>query len=88
MSVLLDLNFIQRVVPSADIIGQVSGQVLFATDSRMIKQDELFVALQGNRVDGHDYIYDALKNGAAGVVINKKSRQFLIACLAMFVKNF
>lgn len=77
MSVLLDLNFIQRVVPSADIIGQVSGQVLFATDSRMIKHGELFVALQGNRVDGHDYISDALKNGAAGVVINKKKQAVL-----------
>ncbi|MEW6410521.1 MAG: UDP-N-acetylmuramoyl-tripeptide--D-alanyl-D-alanine ligase [Nitrospirota bacterium] len=39
-------------------------------DSRTIKSGELFIALKGNRLDGHDFIEDAAKNDAAGVIIS------------------
>ena len=39
-----------------------------STDSRSIKRGEIFFALKGDRFDGHDYIFDALKGGASGVV--------------------
>jgi len=42
----------------------------FSIDSRDIKKGSLFFALQGQR-DGHDYIPDAVKNGAKGAVISK-----------------
>lgn len=38
-------------------------------DSRSIKKDQLFIALQGVR-DGHDFIPAALQNGAAAVLCN------------------
>jgi len=41
------------------------------TDSRNILPDSLFFALKGERVDGHDFISEALKNGAIGVVARK-----------------
>ena len=37
-------------------------------DSRKVEPGMLFVALEGEHVDGHDYIEDALARGAAGVV--------------------
>ena len=37
-------------------------------DSRQVKPGMLFVALKGEKSDGHDYIPQALENGAAGVV--------------------
>lgn len=40
-------------------------------DSRSIKPGELFVALRGSRVDGHDYIDQAIRNGAAGIVTER-----------------
>jgi len=37
-------------------------------DSRLVKPGMLFVAVKGERVDGHDFIPQALAAGAAGVV--------------------
>lgn len=38
------------------------------TDSRKIKQGDIFVAIKGNNKDGHDYIIKAIQNGATKVV--------------------
>ena len=37
-------------------------------DSRAVKPGMLFVALKGDKADGHDYIPQALEKGAAGVI--------------------
>ncbi|MBP5791260.1 MAG: hypothetical protein J6W80_03260 [Kiritimatiellae bacterium] len=37
-------------------------------DSREVKNGMLFIALKGDKVDGHDYIPAALKSGAAGII--------------------
>jgi UDP-N-acetylmuramoyl-L-alanyl-D-glutamate--2,6-diaminopimelate ligase len=37
-------------------------------DSRRIKAGDLFVAIKGHQLDGHDYISDAVQKGAAGVL--------------------
>lgn len=47
--------------PDVDISG-------ICYDSRRVQPGWLFVALRGHRQDGHDYIGDAIKRGAAGVV--------------------
>ncbi len=43
-------------------------------DSRIIKKGELFVAIKGERFDGHDFLSTAFKNGAACAVIREESR--------------
>lgn len=42
------------------------------TDSRKIKQGDLFIALTGHTVDGHNYIEQAIANGAVAVVLEKE----------------
>jgi len=37
----------------------------FSTDSRTLQAGELFIALRGDRFDGHDYIAQAVRHGAA-----------------------
>ena len=39
-------------------------------DSRSIENCELFVAFKGERVDGHDYINEALNKGASAFIAN------------------
>jgi UDP-N-acetylmuramoyl-tripeptide--D-alanyl-D-alanine ligase len=39
------------------------------TDSRQVRAGDLFVALSGERYDGHDYVADAVQRGALGVVV-------------------
>ncbi|MGE5811315.1 MAG: UDP-N-acetylmuramoyl-tripeptide--D-alanyl-D-alanine ligase, partial [Ignavibacteria bacterium] len=41
-------------------------------DSRKIKANTLFIALKGERFDGHNFVKDAVRNEAAAIVINKK----------------
>jgi len=43
-------------------------------DSRTIKKGDLYVAIKGESFDGHDFIEDAFKNGAAAAVISKKTK--------------
>ena len=40
-------------------------------DSRSVKQNELFVALQGPNFDGHDFVAAALKSGAAAAMVHR-----------------
>lgn len=40
-------------------------------DSRKVEKGDLFVAVEGTQVDGHDYIDQAIKNGAAAIVCQK-----------------
>ncbi len=41
-------------------------------DSRNIKKNSLFIAIKGDRLDGHDFIDQAVKNGASAILINEK----------------
>ncbi|MBN1883489.1 MAG: UDP-N-acetylmuramoyl-tripeptide--D-alanyl-D-alanine ligase [Deltaproteobacteria bacterium] len=42
-----------------------------STDSRSIGPGELFVALEGDRFDGHDFLKDVTKRGAGAVLIKR-----------------
>jgi UDP-N-acetylmuramoyl-tripeptide--D-alanyl-D-alanine ligase len=43
----------------------------YSIDSRTICPGELFFAVKGERLDGHDYVETALKNGACAAVVRK-----------------
>jgi len=40
-------------------------------DSRTIKKNSLYVALKGNKYDGHNFVNDAIQKGASVILINK-----------------
>src|SRR5437588_12804900 len=42
-----------------------------STDSRSIKKNDLFVALRGEKFDGHDFIQDIEKRALAAIVDEK-----------------
>lgn len=41
------------------------------TDTRKIGKGDVFVALKGERFDGHDYLADAVRDGAIAVVVSR-----------------
>lgn len=63
------------------VLGDLGGMVRAIThDSRTVVPGALFVALRGERVDGHAFVASALATGAIGVVVD---RGFDLATLAM-----
>lgn len=55
--------------------GGKAGGVWAATglsiDTRTVQPGDLFIALKGDRMDGHDYAADALAKGAAAVMVSR-----------------
>ena len=69
-------------------------------DSRKVTKNSVFVCLKGHNYDGHEYILDAIKNGASAVVSEKyigindatlivveNSRKFLAGISANFFEH-
>lgn len=48
--------------------GELSG---ITTDTRKIGKGNVFVALIGERFDGHDYLRDAVRDGAAALIVSR-----------------
>ena len=44
----------------------------YEIDSRKVKKGQIFVAIKGHTVDGHDYITDAINNGAIKIIAEKE----------------
>ncbi len=68
------------IIKTDEIINNIAGNwegkwvndfTHFSIDSRHIKSGSFFVALKGQKVDGHDFISDAIRQGAKGVAIQK-----------------
>ena len=64
-----------------DILSAVKGKLLsgnpeeiltgVSTDTRKIKNGELFLAIKGEKFDGHSFILDAVAKGAGGVLVQE-----------------
>ncbi len=46
--------------------------IKYETNSNLVKEGQIFVAIKGNTVDGHDFIDEAIKNGASKIVSEKE----------------
>ena len=71
-----------------DVISACGGRPLFEAadvqikdvtiDSRRVSNGSVFVCIKGERLDGHDFIESALKNGAAAVISEKPAKGNII----------
>ncbi|MGI4753200.1 MAG: UDP-N-acetylmuramoyl-tripeptide--D-alanyl-D-alanine ligase [Janthinobacterium lividum] len=59
----------------SDALGLLIPQSIIANEiqfnSKDVKKGDLFIALQGNK-DGHDYVLDAINQGAAALIVSKQ----------------
>jgi UDP-N-acetylmuramoyl-tripeptide--D-alanyl-D-alanine ligase len=66
----LTLSEVARITSSVLMYGDGSKRAKGAVvDSRLVRPGDLFFALQGEWLDGHDFAGDALRRGAAAVVV-------------------
>lgn len=80
------MDFISKVLGGAYLHnGPFPLDSSFSVDSRTLKKGDIYVALQGNRVDGHDFIEQALDSGASGFIASEYRQKEL---LQKFGKQF
>lgn len=59
----------------------------YCTDSRLLKKGELFFALHGERVDGHDYLEEVKRKGAIAAVVSKSYQKQIEGLLLLVVED-
>lgn len=70
---MIHLDAFLAANPDAEVVGPVFADTFvgFCFDSRIVQPGELFLAVRTARADGHDYIEDACRGGAAAVVCQR-----------------
>jgi UDP-N-acetylmuramoyl-tripeptide--D-alanyl-D-alanine ligase len=83
-----DLSWLKRAVPDAQLLqGNLQEPLVFGIDSRTLAAHEMFVALPGAHVDGHDYVKEVVTRGCAGLVIAHEKKDLLNAISPELLKN-
>ena len=77
MAALMTVGELARVLTASAIPTEIDGdsRVAFSsvsTDSRTLSAGSLFVALSGERFDGHDYVARASQNGAVAALVERR----------------
>ncbi|MCZ2126465.1 MAG: UDP-N-acetylmuramoyl-L-alanyl-D-glutamate--2,6-diaminopimelate ligase [Anaerolineales bacterium] len=67
-------------VPTEIPVVEISGIVI---DSRAVKRGDLFVAMRGRDADGHDYIQNAIENGASAIVGDREMGELSVPYLRL-----
>ena len=57
------------------------------TDTRTLRAGDVFLALRGERFDGHAYVTEALARGAAGLIIDEPGRELADAPALLVAKT-
>lgn len=74
----LDKHFFMQAVPGVSFSGHNNPEFTnFVIDSRTAENGSTFIALEGDNVDGHDFIKDAFENGAKNFIINENKKDAL-----------
>jgi len=68
---MMKLSEVARALPGRLVGADVDIRGV-TTDSRRIGAGDLFVALVGDRFDGHDYVTEALRRGAAAALVSRE----------------
>ena len=66
---LSDLSYGVKGILHNEGTGEVIKGV--SIDSRKVTEGDLFIAINGERMDGHDFIGEAIKNGCRAVMVHK-----------------
>src|SRR3972149_10626134 len=61
-------------LPASEIVNPDGYKAVskISIDSRKINKGSLFIAIKGEKFDGHNFVRDVIKNGASAVVIERK----------------
>lgn len=81
----LQLDFIVEAVKGKLLSGACALIDQVSTDSRKIAPGTLFVALKGERYDGHDFLVNAIEAGASAVLVSRRDLEMPSECKAAVI---
>lgn len=73
-------RFVTESLASEILEANIEPHIIFnraVIDSREVEEGDLFIALPGNRVNGHDFVEEAIDKGASAAVIQEKNQAFV-----------
>src|SRR5437870_6101523 len=80
----MQLKTLLAATPVREIIGPTERAAeSIAYDSRRVQRDGLFVALRGEKSDGHDFIGQAIEKGAAVIVAERAEKHSRATCVVV-----
>src|SRR5713226_9197485 len=80
----MQLKILLAAAPVREIIGPADRTVeSIAYDSRRVQRDGLFVALRGEKSDGHDFIGAAIEKGATVIVAERAEKHSRATCVVV-----
>jgi UDP-N-acetylmuramoyl-L-alanyl-D-glutamate--2,6-diaminopimelate ligase len=80
----MQLKTLVAAIPVRQIIGPLDRAVESITyDSRRVQRNGLFVALRGEKADGHEFIGQAIEKGASVIVAEREEKHPRVTCLVV-----
>jgi UDP-N-acetylmuramoyl-L-alanyl-D-glutamate--2,6-diaminopimelate ligase len=80
----MQLKTLATAIPVRQVIGPLDRPVeSIAYDSRRVQRNGLFVALRGEKSDGHEFIGQALEKGATAIVAEREEKHSRATCLVV-----
>ncbi|HXM32759.1 MAG TPA: UDP-N-acetylmuramoyl-L-alanyl-D-glutamate--2,6-diaminopimelate ligase [Chthoniobacterales bacterium] len=80
----MQLKILAAAISPREIIGPLDRVVEgIAYDSRRVQKNFLFVALRGEKTDGHQFIDQAVEKGASVIVTEREEKQARATCLVV-----
>src|SRR5207247_757043 len=80
----MQLKTLVAAIPIRQIIGTLDRTVeSIAYDSRRVQRNGLFVALRGEKTDGHEFIGSAIDKGASVIVTEREEQHPRVTCLVV-----
>ena len=80
----MQLKTLLAATPVRQIIGSVDRPVEnIAYDSRRVQRHTMFVALRGEKADGHQFIGHAIDKGASVIVAEREQKDPRVTCLSL-----
>src|ERR1700686_3727483 len=80
----MQLKTLAGAIPVRQVIGPLDRAVEnIAYDSRRVQRNGLFVALRGEKNDGHEFIGQAIESGASVIVAEREEKNPRATCLVV-----
>jgi UDP-N-acetylmuramoyl-L-alanyl-D-glutamate--2,6-diaminopimelate ligase len=80
----MQLKTLVAAIPIRHVIGPLDRPVeSIAYDSRRMQRNGMFVALRGEKADGHEFIGQAIEKGASVIVTEREEKNPRVTCLVV-----